>query len=343
VLRWGIIGTGRVAEQMAAAINSCTVATLAGVVGRDPAKTADFAGRYGTTSVSTVTALASSVDVVYIASPNALHAEHVTTAASVGAHILCEKPLANTPSQARELVAACNAAEVKLGLGVQYRQHPAHRRMRTSIASGEIGMPVFADAAVHLPPMPTPQWYEDQAIAAGGIIPMSGIHRIDLLRYVLDAEVVAASALQRTRAAGRRYEDTVAALLEFDNGTIATLRFAMETRSDGEGISVNGESGWLRAERTTSSWWSKQPSALVGDGEAGPIHEEYVSVDLYALQVEEFTTAIRSNLPFSSSGLDGVRAAEVTEAIHLAAERGHRTTVARVPVTAPETRGKTNE
>jgi 1,5-anhydro-D-fructose reductase (1,5-anhydro-D-mannitol-forming) len=330
MVRWGIIGVGRVAEQMATAINASPSATLTAVAGRDPARAADFAGRHSTDAVSDVEQLADEVDVVYVASPNALHLEHVQIAASHGAHILCEKPLANTPAEARQIVSICREARVRLGMGVQYRQHPAHRAMRDAITSGEIGAPVFADAAVHLPPMPTPQWYQDQKVAAGGVIPMSGVHRIDLLRYVLDADVVAVSALLRTRATGRPYEDTVAALLEFDNGTIATLRFAMEARSDGEGISVNGQDGWLRAERTTSSWWSDQPAALLGATTGGSIAQEFATVDLYRRQVDEFSTAVTENVPFSSTGVDGVRAAEITEAIHLAAERGQRTAVARV-------------
>lgn len=327
MVRWGIVGAGRVADQMAAAINASQ--TLVGVVGRNPDRAQAFAEKHQTTTFDSISTLAGEVDVVYIASPNAFHLEHVTAAAEQKAHVLCEKPLANTVDDARRIVAVCAHNDVQLGMSVQYRQHQAHRNMRFLIAHGDIGTPVFADAAVHLPKMETPSWYQDQSIASGGVIPMSGVHRLDLLRYVLDDEVTAVLAVERSRLKGSVYEDTVACILEFARGTIATVRFAMEASSEGEGISVNGDRGWLRAERTTSSWWSSQSAALKGQTLDGAVDEEHPLTNLYQSQVIEFSQSVQTGTKFSSSGLDGVRAAEITEAINRSAAQERRILIGR--------------
>jgi 1,5-anhydro-D-fructose reductase (1,5-anhydro-D-mannitol-forming) len=329
MLRWGIVGVGRVSAHMATAIAQSESGELVGVVGRRPERAEEFAAKYQAQTYASVSDLSDKVDVVYVASPNSMHRDHVLAAATKGIHVLCEKPLASSVSDATAIVQACKENDVVLGMGVQYRQHPAHRHIRDEVRAGSIGAPIFADASVHLPPLDIPDWYDDQAVAAGGVLPMSGVHRIDLLRYVLDAEVVAVSAIQRTRRASRPFEDTVAGILEFDSGAIATIRFAMEARSDGEGVSVNGESGWLRAERTTSSWWAEGQSALRGQTTDADIDFTYEPLNLYRLQVEEFNAAVESGSSFSSSGLDGVQAAVITDAIFQSALVGERVTIQR--------------
>jgi len=68
----------------------------------------------------------SRVDVVFIASPNHLHAEHTRLAAKAGKHVLVEKPMAITVSDCVDMVKACKTNGVKLGVGFQVRFHPGH-------------------------------------------------------------------------------------------------------------------------------------------------------------------------------------------------------------------------
>ncbi|HEX2773752.1 MAG TPA: Gfo/Idh/MocA family oxidoreductase, partial [Micromonosporaceae bacterium] len=129
--RWAFIGTGRVSRQMAEAVGRADGARLHGVLSRRPETAGAFARAHGaaTTYASLEAMLADpEVDVVYVASPNGLHREHVVAAAEAGKHVLCEKPMANDPGDCLAMIAACSRAGVRLGIGFQYRQHPAHRR-----------------------------------------------------------------------------------------------------------------------------------------------------------------------------------------------------------------------
>ena len=94
------------------------------------------------------------VDAVYISTTNELHREQTLAAAAAGKHVLCEKPLALTLADAREMVAACREAGVVMGTNHHLRNAATHRAMREAIAAGRIGQPLAARVfhAVFLPP-----------------------------------------------------------------------------------------------------------------------------------------------------------------------------------------------
>ena len=73
---------------------------------------------------------------VYVVTPNALHREHVTAAAGVGKHVLCEKPMATSSAEARVMVAACEAAGVKLMVAYRCQNEPYNRRAIDLVRSG---------------------------------------------------------------------------------------------------------------------------------------------------------------------------------------------------------------
>lgn len=315
---WALVGTGRVSEQMASAMNKSTNATLAAVYSPTKANRDKFAATFQVPKTyESIEALLSdpAIEIVYIASPNNMHEEHVQLAAQAGKQILCEKPLANDLAAAKRMISYAETAGVKLGVGFQYRQHPAHQKIKSLVRDGELGEIVFADSAVHLPPMPYPAWYSDQDIAGGGVLPMTGVHRLDLLRYVLSAEVTEVSAFVERRDQSLPFEDTVTAMLKFDSGVSATVRFSMNASSSGEGISVNGRSGWAVAKDTTSQWWSKKPSSIEYQSATETKNEVYSEPDLYQLQVEDFNNWVAGKSEFACLAIDGLRAIEVTLAI----------------------------
>jgi predicted dehydrogenase len=314
---WALVGTGRVSEQMAASINKSADAKLLAVFSPTKANREKFAAKYEVPNCyeSLEEMLANpEVEIIYIASPNNMHEEHVRMAAAASKQILCEKPLANDLATAKRMIEYANAAGIKFGVGFQYRQHPAHKKIRELVRSGELGEVVFADSAVHLPPMPYPSWYSDQEIAGGGVLPMTGVHRLDLLRYVLSAEVTEVSAFVERRDPALPFEDTVTAMLKFDTGVSATVRFAM---------SVNGRSGWAVAKDTTSQWWSKKPSSIEFQSTTESKSATYVEPDLYQLQVEDFNNWVADKSEFACLALDGLKAIEVTLAIRESSLQNH--------------------
>ena len=119
MMRWGIIGLGRIADtEIAPAITTSPHGELRAVVSREQGRADAFAGRHGAARALTSfrELLADpGVDAVYIATPNALHAEQVVAAARAGKHVMCDKPLALTVADAQRAVSACEEANVRLG------------------------------------------------------------------------------------------------------------------------------------------------------------------------------------------------------------------------------------
>jgi predicted dehydrogenase len=142
-LRWGILGTARIAvTQVVPAIQQSLRGAVVAVASRDDVRARSVASALGIPAAygAYEALLASSeVDAVYIPLPNHLHAEWTIAAARAGKHVLCEKPLALNAAQAQEMVDAAERAGVTLMEAFMYRFHPTWLKVRDLIATGAIG------------------------------------------------------------------------------------------------------------------------------------------------------------------------------------------------------------
>lgn len=139
------------------------------------------------------------VDVVDINAPSNAHKEIVLAAAAHGKHVFCEKPLALTLTDAKEMLAAVEKAGVKHMVGFNYRFAPAVQLAKSLIASGRIGKihhirAVFLQDWIVDPNFPL-VWRLDREVAGSGSLGDLGAHSIDLARYLVGeiAEVVGMS------------------------------------------------------------------------------------------------------------------------------------------------------
>jgi 1,5-anhydro-D-fructose reductase (1,5-anhydro-D-mannitol-forming) len=328
---WGFVGTGLVARQMAEAVALDPGSTLRGVTSRDAARGAVFAAEAGRAPGARVTSTVAdlvaddSVEVVYVASPNALHEEQVLTAVAAGKHVLCEKPMAMSADECRGMIAAAADAGVVLRVGFHYRHHAAMSQMRRAIADDEIGTPTTAEAAGCLPVFHAPDWYLEPGMASGGVLLMSGIHRIDLLRYVLASEVVEVSAL--TASKGRPYETTVVAALRFGNGVHAMFRSSVGVPFGADVIGVDGSTGTIEVGGATTPWLNEGTLRL--RSARATTTTVYAEENLHARQVAAMRLAIADPAAESplATGTDGLRTVEVVRAIYASAAERSAVTV----------------
>src|SRR5258708_15181081 len=79
------------------------------------------------------------IDIVYVVTPNGLHARHVIAAAKTGKHVITEKPMANTVAECDAMLAACRAAKVKLSVGYRLHFDPYHKEMMRLASENEFG------------------------------------------------------------------------------------------------------------------------------------------------------------------------------------------------------------
>ncbi|MEE9250768.1 MAG: Gfo/Idh/MocA family oxidoreductase [Alphaproteobacteria bacterium] len=129
------------------------------------------------------------VDVVDITTPNSLHKEMALAALAANKHVYCEKPLALTAAEAKQMVEAAEAAGLKTLVGFNFLKNPATGMVKQIIDGGEIGKPVhfrgtFDEDALADPKAPF-TWRFERAVAGSGALGDLGAHIINMAQYFL--------------------------------------------------------------------------------------------------------------------------------------------------------------
>jgi predicted dehydrogenase len=262
------------------------------------------------------------VDAVYIPLPNHLHATWTMQAARAGKHVLCEKPLAMTAADAREMAAVARSSQVLLMEAFMYRLHPSWLAVRQLVASGRIGRLVAVDS-----------WFsyfnDDPANirnireAGGGALYDIGCYSVNLSRMLFAAEPVRVqAAITRDSASG--VDVLTSGILEFQEG-VAT--FTCSTRMEPEQrVDIHGTSGRIRIPIPFNIPPDRPTTISVfagGNPPADPGRDEFTfaTKDPYGAEAEGFAAAILDGGPVPTPPEDAIANLEVIEAVFAAADR----------------------
>jgi 1,5-anhydro-D-fructose reductase (1,5-anhydro-D-mannitol-forming) len=323
-LRWGLIGASTIAAQhMIGAIRDIggeVAAVMSASLDRAKAYAAEHAIAGATDDLAALVGDAG-VDAVYISTTNELHRDQLFAAAKAGKHVLCEKPLALSLADARAMVAACGEHGVVMGTNHHLRNAATHRAMREAIQQGRIGKPLFARVfhAVYLPPN-LQGWRVDKPQAGGGVTLDITVHDADTLRFVLDDEPLAVSAMNANGGLGRAgLEDGVMGVARFSSGLLAQFHDAFTTRYATTGFEVHGEAGSLIGRNCMTQAPVGEVVLRDAKGEAPlPLAHE----SLYARSVRLFQEAVAGRGAPAATGEDGVRSLAFALATREAARTG---------------------
>jgi predicted dehydrogenase len=196
--RWAILAPGRIARTFASDIALVPGAELVAVGSRSAPRARAFADEFGAeASYGSYEELVADphVDVVYIASPHALHLEHARLAFEAGKHVLCEKPLTLSVAEAEEMIALAAEHDRFLMEAMWTACHPVILAVRERILSGDLGTPrqLHAELGFVVPPDASPRMLEP-ALGASALLDM-GIYPLTLAHLMLgEAEELVATA-----------------------------------------------------------------------------------------------------------------------------------------------------
>jgi predicted dehydrogenase len=300
VLRVGLIGAGQVAERHAAAFAACPEASVTAVADPDRARGERLAAECEARWLASAgELLASGVDAVVVCVPHDLHLEVAVAAAERGAHILLEKPIANTLDEADAILAAVERAGVRLMIGFVHRFRTEALEAARLLREGAIGEPaIVLDRFCSLGGPHPPAWVWSRARAGGGVLMYGGIHAIDRLLWLLSDEVVSTAAqLHRSYGYGD-VEDGLVAMLRFSRGASATLVESSPPygRPGGWATDVFGTEGAIRIQ--TGEWVEHTSAAGTQTVMSGDDRH-------FERQAAEFVTALREDREPSVTGHDG--------------------------------------
>lgn len=141
-IKWGVLGTAKIATKVGKAIRAAAGAELTAIASRSLDRAEQWKNEHGARrAYGSYEALLADpeIDALYIPLPPSLHAEWTIKGARAGKHVLCEKPLAVSAAEVREMIAACREHRVQLMDGVMWVHHPRTAAMRAAIDEHRLG------------------------------------------------------------------------------------------------------------------------------------------------------------------------------------------------------------
>lgn len=326
-MRWAFIGASTIAgEWMVAAVRSVGDEVVV-VVSGDLARARAFANSHGIAhATDDEAALAGlGVDAVYISSTNEKHEASVLHAASLGLHVLCEKPLATSLAAAQRMVQACAQAGVVMGTNHHLRHNSAHRQMRDKIRQGALGRLVSARVlhSVYLPAH-LQGWRLKDKGAGGGVVLDIAVHNADSLAFLLGEYPTEVVAMTSNSGMAEGMEDNAMSVWRFPCGLTAFTHQGFNTPFADVGLEVHGTQGSLKGVGILHQGPDGRFDFKNAQGEqALPLDQ----ISLYNRGVQNFHLAIQGQTNDMADGQAGVRSLAVALAVLESAQTGRSVTV----------------
>ena len=192
---------------------------------------------------------AGAIDFVDICTPTATHVRVTLEALAEGYHVLCEKPAAITPAEARSVAAAAHAARRTVMPSHQYRFNPAWRQMRAWLDAGAIGHWHLAEVAVYRPAADGAgsagvPWRGTRSGGVGGILLDHGTHMLYTLADLAGVPTVVRAWTARLRHRAYDVEDTAQVVLEYP-GRVAVVFLTWAAQHRENRVRFIGEQGTI--------------------------------------------------------------------------------------------------
>ncbi|VTU23918.1 Gfo/Idh/MocA family protein [Variovorax sp. PBL-E5] len=322
--KWGILGAGDIAQRnIVPALAQVEGAELVAVMNRRLANAQAFAERNkiaGAYDSLDAFLAHPQLDAVYIASPNGLHAEHTIAAARAGKHVLCDKPMALTEAECERMIEACERHGVKLGVVFQNRYHPAHIQARRQIEAGVLGEIQYASAqlCVGRARGHWKGWRLDPSVAGSGAIVGQAVHPIDILRFLMDSEVVEVQAMTDQQLPDRPVDDMAYALLRFANGAHATVVAGTVVPRSANDVVLYGSGARIVCTSTlgTPAAGARQKLSIEGEGTGMNLDfSSSTSPQRFAAMLDDFGRCIREQREPALSGRNGLQMVKIANAV----------------------------
>jgi predicted dehydrogenase len=244
------------------------------------------------------------IDAVIVCLPNHLLAEATLRALAAGKHVLAEKPPGISAREARAMRDAAGGRVLQFGFNL--RHHPAIRRARSLVASGQLGMLVWM-RGVYGKPMAddfASGWRADPASAGGGILLDQGIHLLDVI-HLLGGPFDDVHAVASTRE-GARVEDDVMITMRAAHGPIASLHSSHRQSPPRFSLELGFSDGAARLEGLLTRTGRYGPERIAWGPLSAPLANEevFATDDSWAREIDAFVTAIRSGTTPSDGSPD---------------------------------------
>jgi predicted dehydrogenase len=332
-VRFALVGLGKLTlGELLPAFASCRFSRPTALVSGDRAKAESTAKQYGIDPAhiydyTTFDRLRDDpeVDVVFIVLPNSLHAEYTIRAANAGKHVLCEKPMANSVEECRQMIDACEKAQKKLMVAYRMQYEPYTREAIRMARSGELGkLKNFVASNCQMEHNPN-EWRLKRALAGGGPLPDVGIYCLNAARYLTGEEPTEVSALTYSSPDDPRFKEVEEQLdfsLRFPSGVLATCATSYNAYSS-KSFRLVGDKAWLDLDPAFPYRGQRMRLARAADdGSELLIEPQIQPQNQFALEIDHMAQCVRENRKPHTPGEEGMQDMRIIAAIYEAAQSG---------------------
>ena len=327
-LGWAIVGLGSLSiNQILPAFAKCEKSKVVAFVSGHPDKANKLALRYGVNkkniyNYQNYDSIKDNpdVDVIYIVLPNGMHAEYTVRGLQAGKHVLCEKPMANTPAECQQMVDASRKADRKLMIAYRCRYEPFNREAIRIAQSGDLGptQMILADAGFKAGD--PSQWRLNKQLAGGGSMMDIGIYALNATRYLTGQEPAEVNAMIYSTPGDPRFkevEEHVNFQLRFPNGILANCSSSYGYFHQSH-FRVMGTEARLCLDPAT--WYSGLRMWIERDNIIE--QKDLPEVDHFATEMDHMSDCAMQNKQPLTPGEEGLRDLTIIAGIYEAARSG---------------------
>lgn len=322
-LRVGIVGSGAMGGTHAFAWGQ-TPAKLCGIVSKSNDTATELGEKYSAKVYGSLDEMLPDIDVLDICAPTHLHREMTLAAAKAGVHVICEKPLARTAADGKEMIDACQTAGVKLLVAHVVRYFPEYSYAHEKVMGGEIGEPAIIRLrrGAFKPNKAHDNWFDDHEKSGGLILDMM-IHDFDFARWLAgDVKTVFAKSIGFEQPEAQ--VDHALAILTHENGVISHVEgsWAYPPPLFRTHFEIAGSNGLIdhNSDFTTPlQMIFHQSENSVSDVPlaSNPMHE-----DPYTTEIKAFYEHLVNDTPLRVTAADGLEALKIGLAAVRSAQTG---------------------
>jgi predicted dehydrogenase len=319
VVRFGLIGCGRIAQSHLQALSTLPTAKLtAAVESRQAAGTA-VAAEYKCALFTDYKdpAIIDLVDAVIVCTPPNLHHSIARHFLERGVNVLCEKPLTIASADAADLVKLSVEKDVVLMMASKFRYVDDIIKAKAIVESGILGRVILYENSFCSKINMGDRWNSNKSVAGGGVLIDNGSHSADIARYLL-GPIVQVQAQQGTAAQGLDVEDTVRVQFLTKSGVLGTFDLSWSITKDSKNyIQIYGSEGTLQVG------WKGSRYCQDGSSKWIPFGTGYDKNKSFASQHSNFIDVIKGNDKPVITAEDSLASVQFVETAYKSAGTNH--------------------
>jgi glucose-fructose oxidoreductase len=256
------------------------------------------------------------IDIVYVALPNSMHADFCIRAAKAGKHVICEKPMAVSVAECDAIINACNENNVKLSVGYRMQSDPYTKEVKKFVKEKTFGDVLFVSSdAGYISKGNPDQWRLNKKLSGGGALMNMGVYAIQTSIYGTGQNPISVSAQEFSTRPDyfKDTDETITAQFKFENGAVAHMMTSHN--ANGNRLKVHCSDGWFELDPAHSY------GPISGMTSNGNILE-FPHKRQQALQMDDFSKHILTGSKNIAPGEMGKRDMIIVEAIYKSISEG---------------------